>query len=96
MEDNEKLYRQKAEAKLREITAKIEELKAKSEQVSADARLELNNQIERIKSDKAHLESRLAEMKNSGKEALGDLKAGADRAIADLKIAIDKAVDRFM
>ncbi len=96
MEGNEKLYQQKAEAKLREITARIEELKAKSEQVRADVRLELNRQIEGIKSEKARLQSKLAEMKGAGADAFGDLKAGTDRAIADLKTAIDRAVDRFM
>ena len=95
MKDNNKLYQQKAEAELREITAKIEQLKAKADQAGSDARLELNKRLESLKTDKDRMKARLAEMKNASAEAWVDLKAVVDRAISDLKTAINAAVERF-
>lgn len=95
MDDKYKLYQQKVQAKLREIAAKIDELKAKSNLANVDAQMEINRRIEKFRSDKARIQSRLAEMKSVGEKAFGDLKEGTDRALSDLKAAIESAFDRF-
>ena len=47
--DKMQAYREKAEARLKEIGARIDQLKARGENAGADLRLETRNKIEQLK-----------------------------------------------
>lgn len=94
MEDKD-LYREKIEAKLKEIKARMELLEAKAAQVKAEAKLEYQRHLDELHQKREGLRSRLDELKSSGGEAWKDLRAGMEKAADDLKQAIDKALDKF-
>ncbi len=94
MEDKE-LYREKFEAKLREIKARIELLEAKAAQVKAESKLEYQRHLDELRRKRDALRSRLDEFKTSGGEAWKDIRAGMEKAADDLKQAVDKAMDKF-
>ena len=94
MEDKE-LYREKFEAKLREIKARIELLEAKAAQVKAESKLEYQRHLDELRQKREVLRGRLDEFKTSGGEAWKDIRSGMERAADDLKQAVDKAMDKF-
>lgn len=88
-------YRKKAKARLDEIGAKIDQLKAKAVQADADARIQAEEQIDRLKQRKQEMQTRLDELKESGEAAFNEIKAGTEDALNSLKSAVDKAVSKF-
>jgi len=88
-------YEQKAEAKIEEMDAEIQRLRAKAKEQNADARLESENAIDRLKARRDDVAARLEETKSSSGEAWRDVKAGLDRAMDDMRGAFRSARERF-
>ena len=89
------LYRQKFEAKLKELKAQIGVLEAKAEQVKAESKLELKEQIQNLRRKRDSLDTNLDQLKQSSGDAWKDLKAGLESAREELKGALGKAMDQF-
>lgn len=94
MEDKD-LYRQKFEAKLKELKAQIGVLEAKADQVKAESKLELKAQIQKLRQKRDSLDKKLDQLKHSSGDAWKDLKAGLESASEELKGALGKAMDQF-
>ena len=84
-------YHDKMEAQLKEISAKIESYKAKAAKLAADARIELEKEIEKIRPMHDQARTKLAELKTSGSDRWAELKTGLDKAWSDLSAAFDRA-----
>jgi hypothetical protein len=89
------LYREKFEAKLREIKARIELLEARAAQVKTESKLEYQRHLDELRQKREVLRGRLDEIKSSGGEAWKDIRAGIEKAADDLRQAVDKAMDKF-
>lgn len=89
------LYRQKFEAKLKEVIAQIDLLEAKADQVKAESKIELQQQIQSLRQQRDTLGQKLDQLKQSSGDAWKDLKAGLESATEDLKGALGKAMERF-
>jgi chromosome segregation ATPase len=83
-------YTSKLNAQLKEWNAKIEELRAKGQSASADAKAQLNKQLEDLSTKRAAAEKKLREMQVAGAEKFHTLKQGVDQAWQDLRGAIDR------
>lgn len=94
MEDKD-LYREKFEAKLRELKAQIEVLEARADQLKAESKLELKQQIQSLRQQRDAIGKKLEQLQQSSGEAWKDLKTGLESAAAELKGALGKAMDQF-
>jgi len=79
MRDKE-LYRQKRQAQLDGWKADLDKMKAKAAEASADAKLELNKQIDEMDRRIEQGDSRLAEIAATSEDAWDSIKGGMDSA----------------
>lgn len=94
MEDKN-AYRQKLEARLDQWRAEIDKLEAKAAEARADARIEYEKQIEKLRGKQEDARRKLEELDKASGEAWKDLKSGLETAWDDLGRAVKSAVDRF-
>jgi chromosome segregation ATPase len=83
-------YTSKLNAQLKEWNAKVEELRAKGQSASADAKIQLNKQLDDLGIKRAAAEKKLKELQTAGTEKFQVLKQGVDQAWQDLRGAFDK------
>ncbi len=88
-------YEQKLDAQLDEWRAEIDKLKAQARQADADARIELERQIEDLEAKRAASHQRLQELRQAGEDAWTDMQAGLEAAFEDLGKAVQSAAARF-
>lgn len=86
---------EKAEAKLEQLDARIDLLKAKAKESRADARQNIEHQIDALEKLKSDLRVKSEEIKESGAEAWKDMKRGIESAMQDLSNAVDEAMSRY-
>lgn len=92
---NKDAYAKKIEAKLEQWSAELDGLKARAKEADADARIELNNEIDNLKVKKRAAEDKLQEFRSAGEDAWEDLKHGMEGALAALDKAVSSARSRF-
>jgi chromosome segregation ATPase len=83
-------YTSKLNAQLKEWNAKVEELRAKGQSASADAKAQLNKQLEDLAAKRGAAEKKLKELQTAGAEKFQVLKQGVDQAWHDLRGAFEK------
>ena len=88
-------YIDKQEAQRREVAAKIEILRARAAKADAQARITLNEQIEKLTRQEEKYAERIGELRQAGSEALQDLKGGVENAWKELKEGVEKAMGKF-
>jgi DNA repair exonuclease SbcCD ATPase subunit len=93
--DDKELYREKLEAKIKELKTRVELLEAKAAQIKAESELEFNKHLAELRQKRDALQGKLDEIKKSGGEAWQDLRSGMEKATDELKQAIDRAMDKF-
>ncbi len=92
---NKQAYQAKLQAQLDEWSANIDALEAKARQADAQARIDLQADIDTLKTYQHQAKAKLAELKNTGDQAWQDLKQGIEQAHDNLKRALQAATDRF-
>ncbi|MBT8078610.1 MAG: coiled coil domain-containing protein [Gammaproteobacteria bacterium] len=93
--NDKKAYEQKMEARLEEWAAEIDKLKARAKKSDAEAKIEINNQIDEAKEMQQKVEDRLDELRSTSDDAWSDIKQGLDAASASLGASLRSAVSRF-
>ena len=88
-------YQQKLEAQLNEWEAKIKELEAKASQVSADMKLEYQDQIQDLKAKQAAAKEKMREFGEASEDSWETLKNGMEGAWDRLGQAVRDASSRF-
>ncbi|MFA5982922.1 MAG: hypothetical protein WC782_02810 [Methylococcaceae bacterium] len=78
MSQDHKAYKEKVDAQLKEWEAKAELLKAKSINLAADAKLELEKQIQHIDSHKSELAAYCEQVNERAGDAWEDVKDEAE------------------
>lgn len=89
------LYQQKKQAQLDEWKAEVDKLKAKASGASADAQLELNEEIEALEGKIEEGKTKLAEVADAGEDAWESIKDGAESAWDSMKSAFSDAAAKF-
>lgn len=94
MTDKE-LYQQKLQAQLDEWRSEIDKLKAKASGASADAKLEMNKQVEVLESKIEEGKEKLSELADASDDTWESMKDSIDSKWKSLKSAFSDAVSRF-
>jgi hypothetical protein len=89
--DDRQIYKEKAQAKLDELSARIDVLKAQANQHKADAKLATNRELEQLRERRENLRTHMSKLSEAGSDAWTELRVGFDRALADVQEALDKA-----
>lgn len=84
-------YRKKLDAQLDEWKAKIDGLEAKARASKADAKIEIENQVNAAKKQWDAAKVKANEVSNASGDAWKELQGGAESAFASLKDAVDRA-----
>lgn len=80
-----KAYRQKMEAQIKEWRADIDKLKARAEKANADAKIELNRNLERVKERYDTVRDRFEELQDAGEDRFEALKKSFEAAVDEFK-----------
>lgn len=83
------------EAKIEEWNAEIAVLEARLKGAKVEAEIELQHQLENLKSQRSKVEERLTELSESSMEAFDDLKVGVELAFHQLGDAVKAAISRY-
>jgi predicted nucleic acid-binding Zn-ribbon protein len=93
---NEKdLYQRKMQAQIDEWKAELSKLRAQSSGASADAQMELNQQIKELEGKVEEGEKKLTELSEASEEAWVSIKDGFDSAWESLKSGVKEAASKF-
>jgi len=88
-------YQKKLEAHLKEWDAKLDELSAKAQKATADARINYENELEKLRSKRAAAHTTLEELGKRGENAWEDMKDGVEKVWDEMGKAIEKVAARF-
>ena len=88
-------YLQKMRAKLDEWDADINALQAKFSGASADAQIELNKQIDNLRSERNDMKQKYEDLKSASEEAWEDVRDGIEAAWGRVADSFKHAVNRF-
>ncbi len=94
MTDRE-LYLQKMQAQLDEWKAEVDKLKAKASGASADAQLEMKQQIQALDGKIEEGKAKLSELGEASEDAWDSIKEGMESAWDSLKSAVSDAATKF-
>lgn len=78
MPNTKKLYQQKAEAQLKQMTAEAQKLKARGQEASADIALEVNQRMDDLDAKLNQAQDQLDKFSDASESAWQDLKTGID------------------
>jgi len=78
-------YQEKIEAQLKEWSAKLREMKAKADKATADAKIEMDKQIDHLRAQKDAAQQKLNEIKGASAESWETLKAGSEKTLGEMK-----------
>ena len=93
--ESKNAYQEKLEAQLRLWNAKLDAWQARADIAKADAKLEMQRQVEALRAKQEIVLQRLVALKGTGDGAWEELKVGVGRAWEDFKEAFDKAASKF-
>jgi|AntRauTorcE11897_2_1112592.scaffolds.fasta_scaffold203585_1 septal ring factor EnvC (AmiA/AmiB activator) len=82
-------------AKLKDWNAEVEKLEAKAREASAEAKKEINKEVEIFRAKKQKAEHKLDNLKKAGEDSWKELQAETKNAFEDIKGTLDNAVRRF-
>lgn len=88
-------YSVKVHKDLKKIGAKIDRLKRDIKKGGKGAKVDLNQEVKKLESQKAEADKKLVELEKSTGDAWKDLRRGVDDAVKDLRTSVDDAVHQF-
>jgi len=88
-------YQQKLEAQLKEGDANLALVRAKASTASADARVNFENELEKMKAKREEAHKSLEELGKRSEDAWEDMKDGTEKAWAEMGRAMEKMTARF-
>ena len=88
-------YQEKLEAQLKEWSAKVKELQAKAGSAKADAKIELQKQLEGLHAKQEVAQEKLKEIKEASAAAWEKAKPGVEKAMTDLNSAWQRIKKQF-
>lgn len=94
MNDKE-IYQKKLQAQLDGWKAEVDKLKAKASDASADAQMDINEQIKTLEAKIEEGKAKIAEVEESSEGAWESLKEGFDSAWESISSAFNDALNKF-
>lgn len=93
--ENKKSYLQRLAEQLQEWDTEIDELKLKAHLAKADAKDELQKQLEELRVKRETAQSKLKLLQESSDDAWDDVKEGVEKSWKELKGAFASAISKF-
>lgn len=90
-----KAYQEKIEAQIKEWTAKMQEFKAKADKASAEAKIQMYQQIDRLRVQKEAAQEKLNAIKAASGDSWEALKTGSERALEEMKKTWEDMKSKF-
>jgi nucleoside-triphosphatase THEP1 len=90
-----KAYREKAEARVREMEARIETLRAKAQAATADAKIRYLEQVGKLEKKLDGFRERLQRLSDAGEEVVDELREEAEAAWVEIKTAAQHLAEKF-
>jgi chromosome segregation ATPase len=78
-------YQEKLEAQIKEWSAKLTELKAKADKAGAEAKVQMNQQIDQLRARTETAQQKLNEIKAASADTWEHLKASSEKAVEEMK-----------
>ncbi|MEL0028922.1 MAG: hypothetical protein VW625_09745 [Perlucidibaca sp.] len=88
-------YQQKLQAQLNEWKAQADGLKAKAEGASADLKIEIHAQLDKLKGMQAEAQGKFDELRNAGEEKIGELKGAVEGLVSQASDTLKSLTSRF-
>jgi len=88
--DTKEAYQQNFAAQLRDWDARVERLNARLRVASAEARIEYETELERLRSQRSAVQGMLAELGRRSENAWTDVKTRSEITWADMNKAMDR------
>ncbi len=95
MNDAKAAYEQKLKAKMDEWNAEIDKLTAKASQAEADAKIEYDKELQKLRSRRDELKQKMEALRQAGEGAWEDVKSGLESAWKELDEDLRSAAARF-
>lgn len=93
--ENKKSYLQRLAEQLQEWDTEIDELKLKAHLAKAEAKDELQKQLEDLRVKREAAQSKFQMLQESGDDAWEDIKEGVEKSWKELKGAFTSALSKF-
>jgi len=88
-------FTEQAKARLEKFDAKITEAEGRMKSAQADAKAELQKQIDEMRAKREEARGHLEELQNAGEDAWKEMRSGSMDAWKRIEDAFDRASDRF-
>ncbi|MFZ5449509.1 MAG: coiled coil domain-containing protein [Thermodesulfobacteriota bacterium] len=88
-------YQEKIEAQIKEWTARVQEYKAKADKASADIKIQMYQQIDRLRAQKEAAQQKLDEIKAASGDSWETLKAGSEKALDEVRKTWETLISKF-
>jgi hypothetical protein len=88
-------YQEKIEAQIKEWTARVQEYKAKADKAGAEAKIQMYQQIDRLRAQKEAAQQKLNEIKAASADSWEVLKAGSEKALEEMKKTWEDMKSKF-
>jgi len=88
-------YKEKFKAQLHEWQAEIDRLKAKAEEAEAEAKIEYQRQIDKLKKLQGEAWDNFEKLRSASERAWDEMKAEAEKKWVEMNNAIKSAIDKF-
>jgi hypothetical protein len=88
-------YQEKLEAQIKEWSAKLTELKAKADKAGAEAKVQMNQQIDQLRARTETAQQKLNEIKAASADTWENLKAGSEKAVEEMKKTWESLKSKF-
>lgn len=93
--DKKTAYADKQQAKLDEWTAEIKKLRAQAQSAEAEAKIKVQEKIDKAEAMQERFKSKLDELRSSGDDAWEEIKRGLDEATDSLGASLRAASSHF-
>ncbi len=93
--DDRKIYKAKVKAQLDKIDASIDKFKAEIAKKEAEGRIEFNDTLAELKSNRDAVAKKLEELQDSTDAAWNDVRQGFEKAWENLDKSFRKATSHF-
>lgn len=95
MSKEKQTYEENVEAKLDELNTELALMHDKQEQLSAEAKVEYGEQLEKLEAQREQAQARLEAVQEAGTDAWQELKQGMSEALETLETSVANARQRM-
>ena len=94
--DSKQAYEDKLQAQLDLWKAEMAKLRAQADVASAEARIKINQHMEKLMDEQKQAHEKLEELQQASSDAWHDMKSGVDKSFEIFSASVKSAMSRFL